>query len=578
MIWPVPPVDPRVALATSLGSAPGVYAALIGSGMSSAAGIPTGWGVVQDLIRRVARAEGVDPADVDDEPEAWWTQTYGSEPRYDTLLEVLAPTDGARQALLRGYFDPPPTADGPVIPTVGHRLLARLVARGLIRVIVTTNFDRLIERALDEVGVSPQVISVPEHAASMMPLVHAPATVIKLHGDYAGLQLRNTREELAEYPAAWTRLLARIFDEYGLLVVGWSADSDLALAEALAATPSRRFPVFWAARGELREAARRLVAQRGAIVLPVQDADGLFTDLADRLDRLAAAARRRGPTRFRHVVAFPPPSTAPSGWSHLPLLQLRIAAVLGPAPGDSVQPIDTPDRARLVQALESSTLTSSLRLLAQSHPAATAAAVDSGLAVQAPLDEWHVPEDGAQTTLLAAYRLGGQQGGLGALVNVRLPDQIYGAGVTITVDVAVSIGDRLSLGETAWLLRDALLAGGVDVAEALAPLLPADAALTRVECHLEAAGDDGNGFRRPNGIDRRLVWPWTRSTDRPLSTLCIAAEVQAPFGTSDAADLVERGLRLMVLDAGVLDPDPLVYEVREALRGVQQGPAALRGD
>jgi hypothetical protein len=45
----------------------------------------------------------------------------------------------------------------------------------------------------------------------MMPLAHAPATVIKLYGDYAGPQLRNTREELAQSPeplesAAGTRL------------------------------------------------------------------------------------------------------------------------------------------------------------------------------------------------------------------------------------------------------------------------------------------------------------------------------------------------------------------------------------
>jgi hypothetical protein len=258
VVWPVPQIDPSVSLATSMSaSPPGVYAVLIGSGMSSAAGIPTGWGVVADLIRRVAAAEQVDPDELGDEPEAWWLRTYGSEPRYDTLLEVLAPTDGARQALLRGYFDPAPNAGGPVIPTVGHRLLARLVAVGLIRVIITTNFDRLIERALDEVGVSPQVVSVPEQVASMMPLAHAPATVIKLRGDYAGIQLRNTREELAQYPEPWNALLARIFDEYGLLVVGWSADSDVALAGALTVTPSRRFPIFWAARGELRE-------QRGA--------------------------------------------------------------------------------------------------------------------------------------------------------------------------------------------------------------------------------------------------------------------------------------------------------------------------
>jgi hypothetical protein len=57
---PTPRIDPRIALASSLQAAPGVYAVLGGSGMSTAAGIPTGWQVVEDLIREIARAADVD--------------------------------------------------------------------------------------------------------------------------------------------------------------------------------------------------------------------------------------------------------------------------------------------------------------------------------------------------------------------------------------------------------------------------------------------------------------------------------------------------------------------------------------
>jgi hypothetical protein len=565
--WPLPSVDPRVSLATSIAGSPaGVYAVLIGSGMSSAAGIPTGWGVVQDLVRRVAQAEGVDPDELGDEPEAWWTRTYGAEPRYDALMEQLAPTDGARQALLRTYFDPPPTSDGPVLPTEGHRRLARMVAKGLIRVIITTNFDRLIERALDEVGISPQVVSVPEHVASMMPLVHAPATVLKLHGDYASLQLRNTREELANYPEPWKVLLGRIFDEYGLLVVGWSADSDVALAEVLAATPSRRFPIFWAARGDVSEAARRLIAGRRAIAMTIEDADTLFVDLTDRLDRLAAAARRRGPVRFGHVVFFPPAGTVQTGWTHVPLLQLRAGIQIGPAAGDSVEPIDIPDRIRLVRALNAAALTEQLRVLAAVWTP-SAAAIEPAATGQHSLDAWHTPDDSDQTTLLATYRLGGPQtSGVGALVNIRMPDPLHGAALTITVDVGLTVAEQLDLSMVAVLLRDALLAAAVDVGAALGELLPPDATVMHVECHVDASTDDGLGFSRLNGIEQRLVWPWPRPANRPLTTLRVAADVQASFGGADAADVVERGLRLMLLNAGVLDPDPMVDAIHQALR------------
>lgn len=125
-------VDPRVALATSMHAAPGVYAVLVGSGMSSAAGIPTGWQVVQDLVRKVAVVDGVDALQLGDAPEVWWEGRYGVEPRYDALLEVLAPTDAARRALLRQYFDPPRSSTGAIEPMDGHRALAALCAAGRI--------------------------------------------------------------------------------------------------------------------------------------------------------------------------------------------------------------------------------------------------------------------------------------------------------------------------------------------------------------------------------------------------------------------------------------------------------------
>lgn len=51
--------------------------------------------------------------------DVWLAQQGWPEPHHDTLLETLAPTDAARQALLRSYFDPPPQQGGPILPTAG---------------------------------------------------------------------------------------------------------------------------------------------------------------------------------------------------------------------------------------------------------------------------------------------------------------------------------------------------------------------------------------------------------------------------------------------------------------------------
>jgi hypothetical protein len=285
---PTAGVDPRVALATALQAAPGTYAVLVGSGLSSAAGVPTGWQVVQDLVRKIARAEGVDEDTLGDTPETWWMKTRGAEPRYDELLSALASTDAQRRAILRTYFDPPASAGGPFQPTAGHRALAALCAAGRIRVLLTTNFDPLLEHALDAAGVGAQVIATASDRAGMTPLPHASATVVKLHGDYTAPML-NTAEELAKYPQKLRALVARIVDEYGLLVVGWSAEYDRALAEVIAACPSRRYPTFWTSyRGSLSEPARRLIALRQATVIDTDGADEFFMDIVERIARLDA--------------------------------------------------------------------------------------------------------------------------------------------------------------------------------------------------------------------------------------------------------------------------------------------------
>jgi hypothetical protein len=127
VITPTKGVDPRDALATSLHASPGVYAILVGSGMSTAAGIKTTWGVVQDLIRRVATSEGVDPKGFDEAPEVWWAAQGRPELRYDLLLEELASTDTARRALLRRYFDPPPEEQRPCRSHTGSPCPCRAV-------------------------------------------------------------------------------------------------------------------------------------------------------------------------------------------------------------------------------------------------------------------------------------------------------------------------------------------------------------------------------------------------------------------------------------------------------------------
>lgn len=283
-------IEPRTSLALSVHANPGVYALLLGSGISRAANIPTGWEVVKDLIRKVAHASG---ENCGPDPIAWYQNKYATVPTYSVLLEAVGKSAAERSRILKGYFEPneEELENGDKQPTKAHQAIAQLVKRGTVRVILTTNFDRLMEQALAEEGISPSVISTPGAVEGAIPLAHSDCTVIKLHGDYLDLDTKNTPMELSEYDERVDKLLDRVFDEYGLIVCGWSGEWDTALRDAIKRCKNRRFTMWWASMGKPARDGQDIIDVCRAQVIPIQGADEFFEDLSERLSALDQFAR-----------------------------------------------------------------------------------------------------------------------------------------------------------------------------------------------------------------------------------------------------------------------------------------------
>ena len=277
--------EPVLKLAMSMHANPGVYALLIGSGVSRAAGIPTGREIVLDLIRRVAAMEREEFLS---DLETWYQQRFGEAPDYSKLLDRLTTTSSERMALLRSYFEPTEEEreQGLKIPTPAHRAIATIAKLGYVRIILTTNFDRLIEKALDEAGIVPDVISSDDDLKGAVPYVHSRCVVVKLHGDYRDTRIKNTPEELANYSKELNNFLDRVFDEFGLVVCGWSGTWDTALRNIILRSPTRRFATFWLAKGESTEEAKKIIQHRRAEVIPIGSADQFFIELLEKVESL----------------------------------------------------------------------------------------------------------------------------------------------------------------------------------------------------------------------------------------------------------------------------------------------------
>lgn len=293
--------DPLTQISFSLHENKGVFALLLGSGLSRSSSIPTGWEITLDLIRRVALAQGIE-----DRPdwEEWYRETTGVEPNYSQLLEQIGLSPAERRSVLHSYIEPSEVdrEEGRKLTTEAHKAIAQLVQTGHIRVIITTNFDRLMENALREIGIEPTAIASVDALSGAEPLTHSKCYLVKLHGDYKDARILNTDEELSEYPDQYNSLLDRIFDEHGLIVCGWSGEWDHALRAALLRAPNRRYPIAWSVRGKLGDGADELVRVRGARVVQIESADNFFGTIQQRVETLDQG-RLQNPNNIDLLVA-----------------------------------------------------------------------------------------------------------------------------------------------------------------------------------------------------------------------------------------------------------------------------------
>jgi hypothetical protein len=237
--------------AVAIAEAPGSFAFFLGSGISKDAGVPTGEDVFWLAVGELYRLENA-TEETPDRPElAEWLKSSGrAEPTYSDVIELIAPDPATRRDYLAKHFEG--IAPGPT-----HERIAELATRGLVTVFVTTNFDRLLERALQARGLEPVVVTSDADRAAAPPREHSACFVLKPHGDYLQQTIRNTAAELAILEPGVTEELQDVLDRYGIVVIGYSG-SDEAIAEAMRARKSR-YGLYWVARGRAtcRGASRR---------------------------------------------------------------------------------------------------------------------------------------------------------------------------------------------------------------------------------------------------------------------------------------------------------------------------------
>lgn len=272
-------------LSYTLYNNPGVHALFLGSGVSRNAGIPTGWEIIVDQIKQLAVAHKEDPGK---DVTVWYREKFSKEPDYSDILESITSTPEERINLLKRYFEP--TAEefeeGVKRPTKAHRAIAKLIKSGTFKVVVTTNFDRLLENALKDEGIEAVVISNASHIENVQPIVHNKITILKINGDYLDTKFLNIKSELTGYDERLNTLLRYIFENFGLITVGWSSVWDIAIVELLKSSNKFRYSNCFTFKGKPTAELEELCKFRQGNLLGINDADTFFTELMDNIDAL----------------------------------------------------------------------------------------------------------------------------------------------------------------------------------------------------------------------------------------------------------------------------------------------------
>jgi hypothetical protein len=286
-------MNPIVQLAASALPGERKYILFAGAGLSKDAGVPTAWDLMLETAKLLYCADGCIGNPSTDELSSWFLSSRYASMTYADLIGTLYPTPVEQQAFLSKFLNG-------YKPGESHALVAELVRRGIIRAVVTTNFDGFIEQSLELLQLPVQIISNDDDLQYSEPLIHCkPVRIYKPHGTLGRGALRNTPEDLKQLSVGMEDELVRILGEHGVLVLGYSG-SDPGILSVFSKRKPNRYPLFWVDPSKPKDDALRMIEDNRYQFIPCTGAAQFlkeYLQLVDRLGELSPAVSR-GPTLF----------------------------------------------------------------------------------------------------------------------------------------------------------------------------------------------------------------------------------------------------------------------------------------
>ena len=319
----------------------------LGAGASAAAGVPTAMDMVWEFKRELyvsqQKVSRQAVADLSNPIVRAKLQTHinglqhipepGAADEYAALFEQVYPSETDRSSYIKTKIEA-------AKPSYGHVALATLMRSQFVRILWTTNFDRLLDDACATIyGTTASLTTVdldsPHKAKQAIDDEQWPIQ-IKLHGDFQSRRLKNTADELRWQDTNLRKMLVDSCGRFGLVVVGYSGRDDSVMDEIdRAADIDGSFPsgLFWLHRGEtppLPRVYELLNKARAngieAALVSIENFDETLQDLV-RLFENVNTAELDNFAEERQCCSSAPLFADSSGWPVVRLNALRVTLV-----------------------------------------------------------------------------------------------------------------------------------------------------------------------------------------------------------------------------------------------------------
>lgn len=215
------------------------YILFAGAGVSKDAAIPTTWDLMLKTAGLLYIADNPNKEiDSDFNLEKWFIESKYAQMEYSELMELIYSKNPDQQDFLKKNLNNNDTGES-------HKGIAELSRRGIIRAIITTNFDHYIEKALEERGLEVQVISTDDDLKNSEPLIQCKSVrIYKPHGNLGCGKLKNTPKDLESLSRLMEKELIRVMSEHGVIVLGYSG-RDKGIQQLFKKRNYNYYPLFW---------------------------------------------------------------------------------------------------------------------------------------------------------------------------------------------------------------------------------------------------------------------------------------------------------------------------------------------